>query len=174
MLRRTLVLLGLVVGAALLAMAVRAPRPLTGLEAARGHRVFAGEGAVAAVEVSWGGQHFTARREGVGWRIDEGLADAETSAALDDLAETLGRLRALDAFRAEPGADYGLEHPRGTIAVRRGGRIHRIDVGGINTAGSAFYARDGTDGRMLQVGVGIESSLERVLFSRDRQRPEIG
>ena len=165
--------------AGLLVVVVRPPARLTGLEAARGHRVFGGTGrAVREVTVSWDGKTLRARRRAAGWEVDGGDATAETASALDELVETLARLRALDVFTPHDATSYGLAPPRGTIALRRGTHVRRLLVGYANGAGSAFYARRDIDGRpdarVLQVGSGLASTIERVLYARDRQRPESG
>jgi hypothetical protein len=163
----------------LLVVVVRPPAHPTGLEAARGHRVFGGTGrAVREVTVLWDGKTLRARRHAGGWQVDGGAAAPESASALDDLVETLARLRALDVFRPHDAASYGLDRPRGTVALRRGARVRRLLVGDANAAGSAFYARRETDGRpdarVLQIGSGLASTIERVLYARDRQRPDSG
>jgi len=147
----------------------------TGLEAARGHRVFGGVGgSVREVTVRWDDREVRASRHPDGWRVDGGNAVPAVAAALDDLVETLARLRALDVFRPRDAAAYGLDRPRGTIELWRGGRVRRLVLGGLNAAGSAFYARREGDGRILQVGSGLASAIERVFYTRGRQRPESG
>ena len=146
----------------------------TGLEAARGHRVFGTGGAVDAVTLIWDGRELRARRRAAGWQVDGRDADRATAGALDDLVEMLAGLRAIDAFRARDAGSYGLGTPQGTIELRGGTSARRLVVGGINAAGSAYYARRDGDARVLQVGIGLGSSIERVFYVRDRQRPEIG
>ncbi len=172
-LRRTLLLLALVVLGALLVTIVRPPVRPTGLEAVRGHRVF-GAAAVQGVEVSWEGRKFVARRESAGWEIDGQHASPEAAAALADLVAALRDLRAVDVFRPREVATYGFERPRGTIVLTTKHRVRRLVVGELNAAGSALYARREGDARVLQIGLAIASAVERVLYNRDRQRPEIG
>ena len=167
-------LLGLVAIGAALVVVVRPPVRLTGLDAVRGHHVFGVRGPVQAVEVTWEGRRLSARRAGLGWEVDGAVASPGTADALEDLVATLVRLRALDAFRAGDGAAYGLDRPRGTIALVRAGGTRRIVVGETNAAGSAFYARRDGEARVLQLGTGLGSAVERVLYHRDHQRPETG
>lgn len=76
-------------------------------------------------------------------------------------------LRAIDAFRADGLAQFGLEPPRGSITVVTARGTRRIDLGEFNAAGSAIYARRDGDRRVFQVGVFLPSALERVLYQRD-------
>ena len=153
---------------------VRAPERRSGAEAVRGRRVFEAERVVDAVEGRWDGRGFTARRTAGGWEVDGQAAPPPASVALDDLVTGLVDLRALDAFRPRDQARFGLDAPRGTIALWRGDRVQRLAIGDMNAAGSAFYARLEGETRVLQVGSGLTSSLERVLFVLGRQRPETG
>ena len=77
-------------------------------------------------------------------------------------------------FRPRDAATYGLERPGGIIVLTTTHRVRRLVVGGLNAAGSALYARREGDQRVLQIGIGLGSAVERVLYDRDRQRPEIG
>lgn len=156
-------------------LALRPPARPTGPEAVRGHRVFgARNGVVTRVEATWGEGRFAAERRGDGWTLDGEPAGVAVAAALGDLVDALVGLRALDAFRPRDGASFGLDTPRGVIALTRAGRVRRVAIGGLTASGSAFYARRVGDARVLQVGSGIASAVERVLYARDRQRPESG
>ena len=157
----------------LLVTIVRAPVRPTGPETVRGHRVF-GRDRVERVEVTWGGRSFTARRESGGWQIDGERAGPQAADALADLVHALRDLRAVDVFRPRDTATYGLKRPGGIIVVTTTHRVRRLVVGGLNAAGSALYARREGDQRVLQIGIGLGSAVERVLYDRDRQRPEIG
>ena len=154
--------------AGLLVLLVRAPVPPTGLEAAGGRRVFGGE-RVAAIMMRWGDRELHASRDGSGWAIDGRAVPSATATALDDLLATLGRLRAVDVFRPHDAGAYGLDRPRGTIELQGGAHVRRLTIGALNTAGSAFYARREGDGRILQVGSGIDSEIERVFYAVDHQ-----
>src|SRR5439155_1030631 len=87
--------------------------------------------------------------------------------------ETVVGLRAVDSFRSRDSASYGLERPHAAIEVVTARGVRRLVIGDLNAAGSAFYARRAGDPRVLQVGSGLLSDLERVFFNRDgpRQRP---
>ena len=174
-LRRTVVLLVLVTLAAVLVVVVRPPERPTGAQAVHGRHVFGEEGApVEEVSATWGDARFAARRRDAGWEIDGHPASAATATAIDDLVEALVGLRALDTFRPHDEATFGLDTPRGVIALTRAGRVRRLVVGALTAAGSAFYARREGDTRVVQVGTGLQSAVERVLFARDRQRPDSG
>jgi hypothetical protein len=155
---------------------VRPPDRRTGADAVRGHRVFgAGARVVRGIEVVLGERRFTARRTTQGWDIDGRPADAATSAALHDLGDTLSTLRAIDVFRSRDTSTFGLDRPHATIVLETPRGPRRLAIGDPNAAGSALYARRDGDARIMQVGTGLLSSLERVLYHRDRaQRPEIG
>lgn len=156
----------------LLVVAVRAPLPPAGLDAVRGHRVFGPP--VEEIALHWNHRDLHARRRDGRWRIEDRAAPAPVAAALDDLADTLSGLRALDAFRPRDGAGYGLDDPHGSIELRGSGHAHRLVVGGLNAAGSAYYARRDDEARVLQIGSGIDSAVDRVFYAVDNQRPEIG
>jgi hypothetical protein len=175
--RRTLWLLALVVVAAGLASVVRPPARVPPAERVRGHRVLGvGAPAVRALDVELGEHRFSARRRDGGWDVDGEPAGAGTARALDDLVAGLAHLRALDAFRPRDGVAYGLDRPRATIAVTTGRGVRRLVVGATNAAGSAFYARRVGAPRVVLVGTGLLSGLERVLYQRrlERQPPESG
>ena len=169
--RRTVVLAGLVVLGATLVVLVRAPVRPRGQFAVRGHRVFGlGRGAVRGIEVALEGRRFSARRTAEGWEIDGRRASPGTAAALDDLVETVAGLRAVDSFRSRDTASYGLERPHAAIEVVTARGVRRLVIGDLNAAGSAFYARRAGDPRVLQVGSGLLTGLERVFFNRDGPR----
>jgi len=169
--RRTVVLAGLVVLGATLVVLVRAPVRPRGQFAVRGHRVFGvGRGAVRAIEVALEGRRFSARRTAEGWEIDGRRASPGTADALADLLATVAELRAVDSFRSRDTASYGLERPRATIEVVTVRGVRRLVLGDMNAAGSALYARRSGDPRILQVGSGLLTGLERVFFNRDGPR----
>jgi len=154
---------------------VRAPVQRTGFYALRGHRVFGVRvGAVRRIDVDMAGRRFSARRLDHGWEIDGRGANPGTTGALDDLVETLARLRAVDVFRPKDRTSYGLEPPRGTITVITPRVVRRLLLGDPNTAGSALYARRAEDPRVLQVGMLLLSEIERVFYHRDRPEPPHG
>jgi Domain of unknown function (DUF4340) len=74
----------------------------------------------------------------------------------------------VDVFRPRDRASYGLDHPAVTITVRTRQGARRVVLGESNAAGSAFYARRDDDPRVMQVGSGLLSALERVFYERDR------
>jgi Domain of unknown function (DUF4340) len=178
MLRRTLVLAGLVVLGVVLLRLVPAPERLTGLERVRGTRVVRiPRHRIRSLDVVLDGRHFLARRRRGGWTVGGRAVSGETAEALDDLAETLVGLRAVDAFRAHGDATYGLDAPRGTIEIRGRRRAVRLSLGEPNAAASAIYARRSGDPRTLQLGTYLLSAIDRVFYrlGLDRgQPPETG
>jgi hypothetical protein len=170
-LRRTVLLAAFVGLAALLLLAVPPRVPRTGLEAVRGHRVFrVGRRSVRRLEVAIGERTLAAQRMENGWTIDGQRATAATAEALSDLCDTLVRLRAVDVFRPQDDSTYGLDQPRGRIAVTTHRRVRRLVLGGFNAAGSAVYARVDADPRIVQVGTLLLSGVERVLYHHDVSR----
>jgi uncharacterized protein DUF4340 len=169
--RRTVFLSGLVVLGAALVVLVRAPVRPRGQLAVRGHRVFGvGRHAVRGIDVALEARRFGARRTAEGWEIDGRRASPGTADALDDLLATVAELRAVDSFRSRDTASYGLERPRATIEVVTVRGVRRLVLGDMNAAGSALYARRSGDPRILQVGSGLLTGLERVFFNRDGPR----
>ncbi len=173
--RRTAVLVVVVALAAGLVLVLRAPVRRTGAQAARGTRVFrVPRQAVRGVDVTLGERRVAARRDAAGWKLDDRPASASLAAALDDLVLALVELRALDAFRPRESVSYGFDRPQGVIALATAARSVRLVLGEPNAAGSALYARRAGDPRVLQVGTGLLSSLERVFYrleTSSRLRP---
>lgn len=162
-------LLALVAIGAVLVAVIEAPPRRTGEEAAmRGPRVLrVAAHAVRRMAVDAGDRRFTAERDAGGWRLDGMQATPEAAAALRDLATTLARLRAVDAFTPdEPGA-FGLDPPRATIVVETNKRRRRLDLGAVTSTGGALYARREGDHRLFTVGVGMLSAVDRVFHQRD-------
>jgi hypothetical protein len=158
-------------GAALV-LSVRAPLRPTGRDAVRGHRVLGvARQAVRGIDVVLGERRFTARHTASGWETDGRLASPPTADALHDLVETLVGLRSVDAFRARDTSSYGLDRPQATIEVLTPRGVRRVVLGALNSSGSAVYARRSGDPRVLQVGAGLLSTLERVFYTRDGPAP---
>jgi len=105
-----------------------------------------------------------------GWDVDGRPATPPTAEALDDLLDSLLGLRAVDVFRTSDPSAFGLGRPRGTITVVTGRSARRLLVGGLNAAGSAFYARREGDPRVLQVGTLVLSEVERVFYTTEVPR----
>lgn len=166
--RRTLVLLALVaIGAALVAV-IEAPPRRTGAELARGPRVMrVTTPAVRSLVVTEGERGFTAERRGTGWILDGMQASDEAAGALDDLVAMLATLRAVDAFTPDDATGFGLDPPRGAIEVETATRRRQLVLGALISTGGAFYARRDGSRRLLTVGVGLLSALERVFYQRD-------
>ena len=163
---RTLTLAAVAALGLVLVLSVRAPIAPRGRDAARGHRLFNTERRwVRGVEVELDGRHAAATRVPGGWDVDGRPAAPQTAEALGDLLDTLLVLRAVDIFRTSDPAPFGLTRPRGTITVVTGRGPRRLLVGGLNAAGSAFYARREGDPRVLQVGTLVLSEIERVFYS---------
>lgn len=174
--RRTLLLAALVVVGVVLTIVVR-PTVRVAPGTSRGTGVLGMPArSIRAIDVELGGRRFVARRAAAGWDVDGAGAAPRVAAALDDLAVALGALRPLDRFRAPSGAPFGLDPPRGRIVVTTAHRRQQLILGALNTRGTAVYARRGRDPRVLQLGLGVVSAIERVLYFRDlaRQRPEMG
>jgi len=152
-------------------MLVRAPVRPRGQLAVRGHRVFAvSRRAVRGIDAVLEGRRFSARRVAEGWELDGQPASAGTAEALDDLLAAVVGLRAVDSFRSRDAASFGLERPRATIEVITARGPRRLVIGETNAAASAFYARRSGDPRVLEVGAGLLTDLERVFFNRDGPR----
>jgi hypothetical protein len=151
-----------------LVLLVRAPERRTGREAVRGHRVFGvARHAIRGIDVVLGDRRFSARRTADGWHIDGHPASSATTDALQDLAEGLAGVRAVDTFRARDASSYGLDRPRATIDVVTPRGERHLLLGALNSSGSAVYARRAGDPRIVQVGAGLLSDVERVLYTRD-------
>jgi hypothetical protein len=169
--RRTLVLAVFVaLGAALVAI-VEPPRRLTGLERARGPRVFRGPlRTVERLEIDVGGRHLTAdRTPDGGWRIEGAPVSPMLGDGLDSLAQELVGLRAVDAFRTSNLAALGLDPPAGTILMTTSRGTQRLALGALNTAGSAVYARRDEHARVLQVGIYVVDLVRRIFGARDAE-----
>lgn len=163
--RRILVLAALLCAAAALLLVVEAPRRPTGLEAVSGPLVLRlRRGDVTALRATVGERGFAAQRDTDGWRLDGAPAAPALVDALDALADLLVRLRAVDAFRSDDLAQFGLDAPRARLIVegRRGRRT--VVLGRFDSAGSAIYARREGDPRVFLVGAALGSALERVLY----------
>ena len=154
-----------------LALSTRGPITLRGRDAARGHRLFNTEHRwVRGIEVELDGRHVGSRRTPRGWDVDGRPAAVHTAEALGDLLDTLLALRAVDVFRTPDPTAFGLGRPRGMITVVTGRGPRRLLVGGLNAAGSAFYARREGDPRVLQVGTLVLSEIERVFYTTEPGR----
>jgi hypothetical protein len=151
-----------------LVLLVRAPERRPGREAVRGHRVVGvARHAIRGIDVDVGDRRFSARRTADGWAIDGRPASSATADALQDLAEGLAGVRAVDTFRARDGSSFGLDQPRATIDVVTSRGSRRLALGAPNSSGSAVYARRAGDPRIVQVGAGLLSDVERVFYTRD-------
>jgi uncharacterized protein YgbK (DUF1537 family) len=122
--------------------------------------------AVRGVAVRWASVGFAAERTAGGWRFDGRAASPAAAQALDALVAQLARLRAVDAFRADDLAQFGLAPAEGAIVLTTGAGVRRLDLGRFTTTGGALYARREGHPRVFLVGSGLLSSLERVRFQR--------
>ena len=137
--------------------------------AVRGHRVFGvTRAAVHAVAVEMGDRRFTAQQRDGSWELDGTPASRTAAAALDDLVDALVHLRAVDVFRPRDGSSFGLEQPTAVVTLTTSFRTRRVLVGAANAAGSASSARRDGSPRVVQIGAGVLSQLERVFYQRDR------
>jgi len=170
-LHRTLALAAVAALGLVLVLSIRGPITPRGRDAARGHRLFNTEPRwVRGIEVELDGRHVASTRSARGWDVDGRPAATQTAEALGDLLDTLLALRAVDVFRAPDLAAFGLVRPRGTITVVTGRGPRRLLVGGLNAAGSAFYARRDGDPRVLQVGTLVLSEVDRVFYTMEAAR----
>ncbi len=176
--RRTLLLALLVAVGAIALVVVEAPHRPTSRELVRGPRLMkAPASAIREISAVLGERRFTATRADDTWRIDGAAAPDGVAEALDDVVQTLVDLRAIDAFRGDGLAQFGLETPHGAVTIVSAGDTERLVLGDFNASGSAVYARRDGDPRVFQIGVFLPSALERVFYQRDdveRQRPEMG
>jgi hypothetical protein len=177
--RRTLLLAFLVAIGGVGLYLVEAPYRPTSRELVRGSRLMKAQpSTIREVSAVLGERRFTATRADDGWRIDGAPAPAGVADALNDVVQTLVDLRAIDAFRGDGLAQFGLEQPRGSVTVVSADDTELLQLGDFNTTGSAIYARRDGDPRVFQIGVFLPSALERVFYQRDdvggRQRPEMG
>lgn len=176
--RRTLLLALLVAAGAIALLVVEAPYRPTSRELVRGPRLMkAPASSIREISAVLGERRFTATRADGAWRIDGAAAPDGVAAALDDVVQTLVDLRAIDAFRGDGLAQFGLETPHGAVTIVSADDTERLLLGDFNASGSAIYARRDGDPRVFQIGVFLPSALERVFYQRDdvdRQRPEMG
>lgn len=162
---RRLVILGLFAAVAVaLTLVVQAPPRRGGEAAVRGPRVFKIEAAsVRRVEVTIGERAVAADRGPDGWTVGSARMDEAARRAIDDLVETLVRLRAIDRFRPSDDGRFGLDPPRATVALASAARRTRLDLGELNAARSAVYARREGSPHVMIVGLYLVSALERVI-----------
>jgi hypothetical protein len=166
--RRTVVLLLLVLAVAGLVLVVEPPPRLSGPESVRGPRVLrVRAGAVREVTLRGATRELVAARTPDGWRLDGRPATAGQGEALDALVETLVGLRAVDAFRPGDRAAVGLDPPAATITVRTDRRTRTLQLGMPNAAGSAVYAERAGHPRVFLVGTGLLSAIDRVFYQRE-------
>jgi hypothetical protein len=172
---RRLVILGLFVAAAVaLTLLVEAPPRRAGEAAVRGPRVFKiAAASVSRVEVTIGEHAVAADRGRSGWVVGGVPADETAEGAIDDLVETLVRLRAIDRFRPNDGAHFGLDPPRATVTLANARRRTRLDLGELNAARSAVYARRSGSPHVMIVGLYLVSALERVVHFATTDRSEV-
>jgi hypothetical protein len=157
-------LVALVVVAFALALWIEPQRRQTPAELARGPRAMRiVPGDVERVEVRRGPERVEATRAPIGWTIDGRAAPPMKAQAVDDLVQLLSTVRAVDAFRAEDLATFGLEPPSATIVVTTGAGERRLAIGVLNTTGATVYARCDDHPRVLRLGVYLLSVVERVL-----------
>ncbi len=170
--RRTLVLLLVVLGAASLVVVVEPPHRVSGPESVRGPRVLRlRAGAVRGVELRGATRTLAARRSDDGWSLDGQPATTAQTEALDALVETLVGLRAIDAFRTRDRATLGLDPPAATIAVRTERETRTLRLGVPNAAGSALYVEREGHPRVFLVGTGLLSAIDRVFYQRGLSKP---
>jgi len=122
---------------------------------------------VRAVEVRAGERRLVAVRTPEGWQLDGKPATPGAAEALNALVETLGQLRAVDAFRPRDRAPLGLDPPAGIITVRTDHRELALQLGAPTASGGAFYAERAGHPRVFLVGAGFMSAIERAFYQRD-------
>jgi hypothetical protein len=162
--RRTLLLIALVVAGAIAVLVTEPPPRRTGQELARGPRVFrTSPGGIRGIELTLGGRRLVAERTHEGWSSGGAPVAPSTREALHELATCLAGLRAVDAFRTTSFAGFGLDPPNGLLVLATPRGPQRLALGSLNAAGSTLYARRDDEQRVLQIGVYLASVLERVL-----------
>jgi hypothetical protein len=163
--RRWAALGALSVLAGMLVVLVPAPRTPTGEEAVTGPRLFKiSAEAVRQVIVTIGAQRVAAVRGARDWAIEGRPVSPATQDAITDLLRTLVVLRAVDRFRPEDAAAFGLDPAHATIEVVSPHRRTRLLLGELNAARSAVYARRDDAPQVMLVGVYLLSALERLVY----------
>jgi len=119
---------------------------------------------VRSIEIRAGERRVVAVRRAGGWQLDHGPAPTGVVDALDALVDSLARLRAVDAFRPEPGAALGLDPPAATITVHTARRELALRLGTPNASGGSVYAERAGHPRVFLVGAGFLSAIERVFY----------
>lgn len=153
-----------------MALALLVPAPLRPVPRMHGPRLVRIPSArVDAMTVALDERRIALVRHDAGWDVDGAPATPEVADAARDLLDTLGTLRALDAFRAGDAARFGLAPPRGTIVLASAGRDAHLLVGGPTADGSSVYARRDDDPRVLRVGAGLLSAVDRLLYAAGRR-----
>lgn len=161
---RTLVLAALAAIAVVLALTVHAPERRTGQAAVSGTRlVRVPAHAVQRIDLTLDGRHAVFARAGSGWTANGVALDERGNGATRDLLVSLTGLRAVDQFRGEPQASFGLTPPRGTIVLATPRREVRLWLGAFTATTATVYARRERDHRVFQVGTYLLSQLDRVL-----------
>lgn len=152
-----------------LTLVVKAPPRRGGEAAVRGPRVFKLAPAdVVRVEAAIGERTVVAERVSGGWAVRGAPVDQAGRDAIDDLIATLVGLRAIDRFRPADGARFGLDPPRAVVTLAGTRRRTRLDLGELNAARSAVYARREGSPHVMIVGLYLISALERVVhFTAD-------
>jgi hypothetical protein len=169
--RLTALLLLVVAAAGVAVYLTPAPERVAPREKVRGPRVVKMRpGAVDRLTITLADRRLDARRDDGGWVVDGRPSGPALGEALDDLVEVLTGLRAVDRFRAEDDAPYGLDDSPGTLEIVGGGRPTRLVLGRMNAAGSAVYARRDDSPRVLLLGAYILSAIDRVFYQRNHER----
>jgi hypothetical protein len=172
--RRTLALAALVGLGIALAMLIEPPVRPAGSDQVRGPRVLGPTSRIEAVALTVRTHRLTARRTSEGWEADGTQAPPALADALDTLVETVGGLRALDAFRATDLTEFGLAPPHGTLVVETARGTRRLRLGTPTASGAALYvAREGHP-RVFVVGIYLVSVVDRVLAQRDAAAARTG
>jgi len=147
-----------------LALLIRAPlRPVPRMHGPRLVRIPSAR--VDAMTVALDERRIALVRHDGGWDVDGAPATPAVADAARDLLDALATLRALDAFRAGDAARFGLAPPRGSVLVRAGAREDRLVIGGLTAGGDGVYARRGDERRVLRVGTGLLSAIERFFYA---------
>lgn len=174
--RRTLALVLFVLAAGGLALLV-GPREATspGAVADEAPLLHVRAGSIRMLDVEIDGRRIAAARAGGGWSVADRPATPALASALEDLAGALASLQALDRFRSDDRAQFGLVDPRGRLRIGLARGRRELLLGATTPNGTALYARRARDPHLVvQVGIGLLSAIDRVFFFAAAQRPEIG
>jgi hypothetical protein len=120
---------------------------------------------VDRVVVTIGARRAAVERVNGRWTADGRAVSDALGDAIRNLVDTLTALRAVDRFRPRDTASFGFEPtPRATVEVGGPRGTARLQLGELNGARSAVYARRDGDPHVWLVGLYLISAMERVIY----------